>query len=237
MLLLRALLFYFLFNTVVTVMSIIGLPLMLAPYRIRGQYFITFNRFVMWILRWVCGIKIEIEGREHIKTGQPVVVMAKHQSTWETFFLQLAFHPTSTILKKELLRVPFFGWGLAQMRPIAIDRSNAREALKTVKTMGVKRLAEGNNVLVFPEGTRTPVGQVGNYARSGADIAISAGACIVPVAHNGGLHWPMHSLIKKPGTIKIVIGAPISSAGKNSKALTAEVKEWIEEQVAKMPTS
>ncbi len=235
MLLFRALLFYTVFNITAVIVGLVGLPLSLLPYRIRGQWFITFNRVVIWSLRWICGVKIHIRGIEHLKQDAPVVIMAKHQSTWETMFLQLACHPVSTILKKELLRVPFFGWGLAALRPIAIDRSNPKAALKMVKEMGEKRLAQGNNLLIFPEGTRTPVGQVGNYARSAADIAISAGVPILPIAHNGGVHWPMHDIRKYPGTIEVVIGAPINPEGRNSKQLTEEVKNWIEGEIASMP--
>ena len=153
------------------------------PYAWRWRIVTLWNRFVMLWIRICCGVSFNVIGKRHFDR-YPCVVMAKHQSTWETMFLQYYFGPVSTILKKELLRIPFFGWGLASLRPIAIDRSNPIQALKDVKSKGIERLKEGNNLLIFPEGTRTPIGQIGNYARSGADIAVSAGVPIIAVAHN-----------------------------------------------------
>ncbi|MAZ89535.1 MAG: 1-acyl-sn-glycerol-3-phosphate acyltransferase [Cellvibrionaceae bacterium] len=234
MLLLRSLVFYFILLSAAVFFGFLGIFLIPLPYRIRSQFFLCFNRVVLAGLRIVCKVDYEVSGLENLPSNQPAVILAKHQSTWETFFLQLFFHPTSTILKRELLRIPFFGWGLALLRPIPIDRSNPREALKKVKSLGLKRLEEGNNVLVFPEGTRTPVGEVGNYARSGADIAINGNTHIIPVAHNAGVYWPMDTIIKRPGTIKISIGEPISTEGKNSKQLIQEAKAWIESEVESM---
>ncbi len=234
MLLLRSLIFYTVLLAGAVFFGVLGIFLIPFPYRFRSQFFLTFNRLVLLALRIFCGVKHEISGQENIPKNQPVVVLAKHQSTWETMFLQLHFHPISTILKRELLRIPCFGWGLALLRPIPIDRSNPRQALKKVKELGLKRLASGNSVLVFPEGTRTAVGEAGSYARSGADIALNAKVSILPVAHNAGLHWPMGTLIKQPGTIKVSIGEPISTEGKNSKQLTEETKCWIENEIATM---
>ncbi|ACE82716.1 lysophospholipid acyltransferase family protein [Cellvibrio japonicus] len=206
----------------------------ILPYSWRWQIVTCWNRFVMFWLRLCCGIRIEIIGEKH-RDQYPCVVMAKHQSTWETMFLQYYFGPVSTILKKELLRIPFFGWGLASLRPIAIDRSNPVQALKDIKRKGIQRLQQGNNLLIFPEGTRIPVGKAGNYARSGADIAISAGVPIIAVAHNAGEYWPHKHLIKYPGTVRIVISEPITTEGKDRKQLTDDIKNWIEGEIAKMP--
>jgi 1-acyl-sn-glycerol-3-phosphate acyltransferase len=152
-------------------------------------------------------------------------------------FLQFYFGPVSTILKKELLRIPFFGWGLATLRPIAIDRRNPIQALKDVKRIGLERLQQGNNLLVFPEGTRVPLGEVGNYARSGADIACTAGVPVIPVAHNAAECWPHRQFLKYPGTITVVIGAPIPTTGRDRKELTEEVKNWIEDQIRQLPAA
>lgn len=206
----------------------------LLPYSLRWKIVTLWNRFTLAWLRICCGVKLNIVG-EVDRSAYPCVVMANHQSTWETMFLQYYFGPVSTILKKELLRIPFFGWGLASLRPIAIDRNNPIQALKDVKSKGLLRLKQGNNLLVFPEGTRVPLGQKGNYARSGADIACSAGVPVIPIAHNGAECWPNKSLIKYPGTITVVIGAPISTEGRDRKELTESVKNWIEEQVANFP--
>jgi 1-acyl-sn-glycerol-3-phosphate acyltransferase len=203
------------------------------PYAWRWRIVTSWNRFVMFWLFVCCNIRFKIIG-ERRTDKYPCVVLAKHQSTWETMFLQYYFGPVSIILKKELLRIPFFGWGLASIRSIAIDRKNPIQALKDVKTKGIERLKEGNNVLIFPEGTRMPLGTVGNYARSGADIAISAGVPIVAVAHNAAECWPHKHFLKYPGTITVVLSEPIETAGKDRKELTEDVKSWIEGEIAKL---
>jgi len=227
----RALFFYSLYGPLAALFSTLAVLLWPLPFRLRNQIALCWNRFSVWWLRLTCGVRYEIVGAENIPKG-PYVVLAKHQSQWETLFLQYYFAPLSTILKQELLRIPFFGWGLATLRPIAIDRSNPREALKQVKTLGLKRLSEGNNILVFPEGTRVPAGKTGKYARSGADVACSAGVPVVPVAHNAGFYWPAHQLIKYPGKVTVSIGKPIDTQGKNSREVTQEVESWIEAEVA-----
>lgn len=230
----RAIAFYIIMSITAVIFGVLGILMPITPYRFRSRFFISFNVVMLWALKYVCGVSCKVRGQENLPQDQAFVIMAKHQSSWEAIFFQWFFHPTSIILKKELLKIPFFGWGLAQCRPIAIDRSNPKEALKKVKTYGQKRLSEGNNVLVFPEGTRTPVGQTGTYARSGADIAINAGAPLIPVAHNAGVYWPMKRWVKNPGVIEVSIGAPIPTEGRTSKAVTEEVKNWIENEVAKM---
>lgn len=212
--------------------AVIIWPIM--PYSWRWRIVTCWNRFVMVWLRVCCNIRFKVIGSKHADKF-PCVVMAKHQSTWETMFLQYYFGPVSTILKKELFRIPFFGWGLASLRPIAIDRSNPIQALKDVKNKGVQRIKEGNNLLIFPEGTRVPAGAVGNYARSGADIAVTAGVPIIAVAHNAVECWPHKQFIKYPGTITVVISEPFDTANKDRKQLTEEIKNWIEGEIAKMP--
>ena len=182
------------------------------------------------IIKWLnvsCGITLQIDGLNNIP-DTPCVVLSKHQSGWETFYLQRLLRPVSTILKKELFWIPFFGWGLYFMHPIAINRGNPREAMKQILAQGKQRLAQGNNVLIYPEGTRTPIGQTGNYGRSGAALAIAAGAPILPVAQNAGYCWPAHTFIKRPGRIHVVIGEPINTTGADSRQLTEQVKGWIE---------
>ena len=203
------------------------------PYRPRQLLITTANVIIIWWLRVCCGVKVVVKGRDNIPK-QPFVALSKHQSGWETFFLQRALTPVSTILKKELLLIPFFGWGLAMTRPISINRSNPKDALRTVLRQGKKRLEEGNNVLIYPEGTRIDHGEVGNYTRSGAALAISAEAPILPIAHNAGSCWPAHRFIKRAGTIHVIIGEPIETAGKNSKALTEQVKNWIESSISQL---
>lgn len=236
MLLIRAILFYLCLIPIALFIGGLSIVLWILPYSIRNPILLWFNHMSLFALRLCCGVSYEVHGKENLPENTPVVIMAKHQSTWESFFLQFYFTPLSTILKRELLRIPFFGWGLALTRPIPINRSNPRAALKAVKTQGVKRLQEGNNVLVFPEGTRTPLGQVGNYARSGAEISKASGQPVIPVAHNSGLHWPMHTLIKRPGKIQVHIGKPIYPEGRTSRDITEEVKTWIEAKVDSLPS-
>ena len=231
---LRTCIFYAVYVPTIITFSVLGCTLgLLIPYRARQTFITTANAIVLWWLKLSCGIKVNVEGLDNIPS-QPFVALSKHQSGWETFYLQRTLRPVSTILKKELLKVPFFGWGLAMTRPIAIDRSNPKQALRDVLTQGKQRLAEGNNILIFPEGTRIDYGEVGNYSRSGSSLAINAGAPILPIAHNAGSCWPAHRFIKHPGTIHVIIGKPIDSTGRKSKELTDEVKDWIESTIAKL---
>ncbi len=204
-----------------------------APYRIRFAYVTLWNHLT---LRWaalICGVRWRVRGLENLP-ATPVVFMAKHQSPWETFFLQVLRPSIATILKKELLQVPFFGWGLAMTEPIAIDRGNPKQALRAILDGGVHRIGKGRSMLIFPEGTRVAPGQIGNYARSGAMLACKAGVPIVPIAHNAGVFWPSKKFLKYPGVIDVVIGAPIDTSSGDSRALTEQVKAWIENEVAQM---
>lgn len=234
--LLRSILFAIVYNLTSALWGLIAVLIWpILPYSIRWKIVTGWNRFVMLWLRVCCNIKFEVKGHS-MPHSRPCVVMAKHQSTWETIFLQYYFGPVSTVLKKELLNIPFFGWGLASTRPIAIDRGNPVKALKQIKRIGIQRLGQGNNLLIFPEGTRTPFGEVGNYARSGVDIAISAGVPIYAVAHNAGKFWPQKTMIKHPGSITVVISEPFDTAGKDRKALMEEIKIWIEGTIASIPS-
>lgn len=223
---------YYLSSALAGLIAVIIWPIF--PYSWRWRIVTCWNRFAIAWLRLCCNIRLEIIGSKHVDNF-PCVVMAKHQSTWETLFLQYYFGPVSTILKRELFRIPFFGWGLASLRPIAIDRSNPMQALKEIKRIGMERLHQGNNLLIFPEGTRTPVGQAGNYARSGADIAISAGVPVIAVAHNAGECWPHKHFIKYPGTIRVVISEPFTTEQRDRRELTEAVRNWIEGEIANMP--
>lgn len=212
--------------------GLLSVMLLVLPIRPRHKIIISWTRLSVILLRWICGVKYELKGAENLhKVAWPVVIMAKHQSTWETLFLQGLFWPASTVLKKELIQLPFFGWGLRALVPIAIDRSNPREALRAVKEKGLNRLKHQYNVLLFPEGTRIPLGQKGKYARSGADIAIESGVSVIPIAHNAGRFWPTGEFVKKPGTITVVVGEPISPEGKTSKEIIQQVENWIETTV------
>lgn len=233
-LVLRSALFYGGYSLLTVWFSVTGVLFCLwLPYRIRIVYLGWWNFATLRWLTFTCGVRYEVRGREHLPAG-PCVILAKHQSQWETYFLQVLKRPIVTVLKRELLNVPFFGWGLRMLEPIAIERSNPKQALKRIMDEGQRRLAEGRSVMIFPEGTRTPVGQAGNYARSGATLACKAGVAIVPVAHNAGQCWPAKKFVKYPGLVQVVIGAPIDTTGKDGRELTETVKNWIEGELEKM---
>ena len=200
----------------------------------RYRIITLWNRFVVRMVRAILGIRYEIRGMENLPE-HPVIVMAKHQSAWETIALPILLPPQSVVLKRELLRIPFFGWGLALTSPIAIDRKAGKEALRQIVAQGRHRMEQGFWVTIFPEGTRVRPGEVGRYGIGGAWLATHTGTPVLPVAHNAGEVWPRHSFIKHPGTITVSIGPVISSQGKKADALNEEVKAWIESEMKQLP--
>ncbi len=204
-----------------------------APFR--SYHVAGWARFTMWWLALTCGLRYRVIGREHIP-DHPCVILAKHQSAWETIALQAIFPPQIWVLKKSLELLPFFGWALWALKAIAIDRSAGREALKQLVSQGKDRLAIGLNVVVFPEGTRVAPGKRGKYHIGGAWLATHTGALAVPVAHNAGEFWRKNSLLKQPGTITVSIGAPIETAGMKADELNRQVEAWIEAEMLRLPT-
>ncbi|MDH0142863.1 lysophospholipid acyltransferase family protein [Aquipseudomonas alcaligenes] len=194
------------------------------PFRARYRLVIqTWCRCATWLAKVVAGIHYEVRGLENIPQ-QPCVILAKHQSTWETFFLSAFFEPLSQVVKRELLYVPFFGWAMAMLKPIAIDRSNPKAALKQLAKQGDERIKQGAWVLIFPEGTRIPPGQIGKFSRGGAALAVNAGLPVLPIAHNAGEFWPKQGWAKYPGTIQVVIGPVMHAEGEGPRAI-AELNE------------
>ena len=196
------------------------------PFRYRQLCVTSGNRVLMLWLRLTCGVMIRVRGLDNIPANA-CVVLSNHQSTWETFFLQFLFVPASMILKRELLWIPFFGWGLYFMRAIAIKRSNPAGAIRQVLKQGKQRLTQGINVVIFPEGTRVRTGEVGTFMTSGAALAKSAGVQLLPVRHDAGHCWPADSWLKTPGTINLVIGPPIDTEKGNPRELTEQAYQWI----------
>lgn len=189
------------------------------PFRIRYRFInVYWCRFALVLVRLFLGIKVKVTGAEHIPE-RPCVIVSNHQSTWETFFLSAYFQPLSQVLKRELLYVPFFGWAMAMLRPIAIDRDNPKVALKQVASKGDKLLKEHTWVLIFPEGTRVPFGQIGKFSRSGAALAVNANLPVLPIAHNAGKYWPKEGWGKRAGTIEVVIGEPMWAEGSGPRAI------------------
>jgi 1-acyl-sn-glycerol-3-phosphate acyltransferase len=213
-----------------TLLALLSFPLHpITRYRIISGWALT----VLWLLRVLCGIRMEVRGAENIPR-EPCVVLCKHQSAWETIALQKVFPPQVWVLKRELLWLPFFGWGLAMTSPIAIKRSEGREAIKQLLKQGKDRLALGFCVVIFPEGTRIPYGQRGKYKAGGAMLGAHCGAPVVPVAHNAGKLWGKNSFMKYPGVITISIGAPIASTGLKADEINQRAEEWIEAEVERL---
>lgn len=198
------------------------------PAIYRYRIITSWSHFFIWWSKITCGLKYTVIGRENLPNA-PYVVLCNHQSMWETIFMQVLLPPQSWVLKRELLWIPFFGWGLALIKPIAIDRSSA-SAVKLTLNNGIARLKEGRIIVFYPEGTRLLPGEVHKYSRSGAALAISAGVPIVPIAHNAGNFWPRGPWIKQPGTIEVKIGLPISSVNQDPTSITAAAELWINEQ-------
>jgi 1-acyl-sn-glycerol-3-phosphate acyltransferase len=198
-------------------------------YRIAANW----CRVVVHAARWICGVRWRVEGAEHLP-ATPHVVMAKHSSTWETLALNLYLPPLAFVAKRELLKIPFFGWGFALASPITIDRSKAGDAMEQIAAQGRERFAQGFWIVIYPEGTRIRAGTRAKYKTGGARLAIALGVPVLPVAHNAGWLWPKGRLAKRPGEITMVFGSPIASRGKDAAALTAEVEDWIEGEVGRL---
>jgi 1-acyl-sn-glycerol-3-phosphate acyltransferase len=196
---------------------------------LRNQLISGWARSMIWWLRVTCNVRHEISGMENLP-DTPCIILAKHQSTWETFAFQAIFPTQVYVLKRELLWIPIFGWGLAMTSPIAINRASGREALKQLVSKGQARLAQGLWVVIFPEGTRMRPHQQGKYHIGGAWLACQTKTPVLPVAHNAGHCWPK-GFIKQAGVIKLHIGPAIATADLKADALNLKVEQWIEAQM------
>ncbi|CAN4275414.1 PlsC 1-acyl-sn-glycerol-3-phosphate acyltransferase [Methylophilaceae bacterium] len=196
---------------------------------LRNQLISGWARSMIWWLRVTCNVRHEVSGMENIP-DKPCIILAKHQSTWETFAFQAIFPTQVYVLKRELLWIPIFGWGLAMTSPIAINRASGREALKQLVSKGQARLAQGLWVVIFPEGTRMRPHQQGKYHIGGAWLACQTKTPVLPVAHNAGHCWPK-GFIKQAGVIKLHIGPAIATADLKADALNLKVEQWIEAQM------
>ena len=194
----------------------------------RLKLFAIWPRFANWFLNFTCDIQVEVIGRENLP-DEPCVIVSNHQGQWETFSMQYLFHPLCTLLKKELLYIPLWGWAMKMLNPIAINRDKPKEAILQTLEEGSNRLKEGMYVLLFPEGTRVKAGRVGNYARSSFELAKRNKVKILPLCHNSGDCWPAHKFIKHPGKIKLIIGEPFFV--QDSKDSANEVKGWVEKNL------
>jgi 1-acyl-sn-glycerol-3-phosphate acyltransferase len=188
---------------------------------------------LLWLLRTLCRLDYRVEGREHLP-ARSCIVLLKHSSAWETLAQLRIFPPQTWVLKRELLWVPVFGWVLWLLNPIAIDRRGRGVAVQQVLEQGHARLAEGLWVMIFPEGTRMPVGETRRYGMSGALLAAAEGLPVVPVTHNAGFFWPRRGWLKRPGTIRVVIGPPIGTKGVEPRVVNERAQQWIEGTLASL---
>ena len=235
MLFLRSLLFYI--GQIISTILIAPVGVIAFPLDFKKRYYLItrWAVFNLWWLKICCNVTYEILGKENIPK-KPCIVMCKHQSAFETLALQRIFIPQVWILKKELLQIPIYGWGLASMQPIAINRDSSIKSFKQIADQGCERLEKGYWVIIFPEGTRVAPNKKKKYLPGGGMLAEKSGARIVPVAHNAGRLWPRNSMIKKPGLITIKIGPVIKSENKSAKEITNEVENWIEKAVGELPS-
>ena len=204
-----------------------------APYRTQFAIARSWARMVFWLLDKICGLKFTVEGRERIPAGNHIV-MSNHTSAWETIAQFLIFPPQVWVLKRELLWIPLIGWGLKLLRPISINRGAGHRAVNQVIEQGKQRLADGLWIIIFPEGTRVVAGEKRKYGVSGALLATETGKFVVPLSHNASDFWVRRGIVKKAGLIKVVIGEPISSAGKDPRELNEEVRRSIEAGLARI---
>ena len=197
------------------------------PFHGRFALARVWARVILVALKWICGLDYRVEGREHLP-ATPQVVLMKHSSAWETVAQAVLLPPHVWVLKRELLWIPVVGWGIQRLRAIAINRGAAQRAVREVIAQGRRRLAAGLWVVIFPEGTRVAVGETRRYGASGAMLAAEAGVSIVPVAHDAGHYWARRGLLKKRGTIRVVIGPPIATAGRSPREINEAAQRWIE---------
>lgn len=231
----RATLFYAGFYPVTVVYAslciLVGWAL---PFKARFKLVTGINFFYMFWLRVCCGLKLKVEGREHLQQSRSYVLVANHSSEWETLYLQTLIRPQSAVLKQELLKIPFFGWALGMLKPIALDRSKRRGALKQLLVQGKERLQDDINVVIFPQGTRVENGKLGKFNKGGAMLAASDKAPLIPLVHDAAQFWPGKSYVKYPGTITVRIGAPVDTSEQSVDEIHEASAGWIEAQMRQM---
>ncbi len=219
------------------VITVVYFPLTLLAYFLPLKKKISLISGWGWLMiKWLyvcCRLDYKITGLENLP-DRPFIAMVKHQSAWETMSLLFILPPHCWVLKKELLRIPVFGWGLSLAKPIAIDRSQSKAALRQLLQQGRERLEEGLSVVICPEGTRMAPGVTGKFNAGGSMLASQAQVPVIPIAHNSGSFWQRKGIIKRPGTIKLVIGKPIDPRTHSASEINAQCKLWIEQTVEQL---
>lgn len=225
--LLRSILFALGQGITLILFSVLGQLTRPFSFKARYQFMHYWARFCLLWLRWTCGVRYEVHGQEHIHSEQASLILARHESAWETLAFQEIFPRQAYVLKRELLKIPFFGWGMALLNPIAIDRGAGRKALNQLVTEGKERLAQGDWVVLFPEGTRMPPGELGKINIGGAMLATKAKAPVYLVAHNAGEFWPKNSFIKRPGVVQIYISPALDVAEMSASEVNQQIENWL----------
>ena len=219
-----------LFSCVLLLTLIMG-PIVLAlsfmSFEVRYKLATFWARSVLWLTKKICGLDYQVEGQENISSDNCGIILCKHQSAWETIALHAIFPTQVTVLKRELLWLPIWGWAVSTLKPIAIDRKSQRAALRTLVNQGTERLKEGLWVIIYPEGTRAAPGEQTKFNAGGSLLAQLSKYPVIPVAHNAGEFWPRYSFLKYPGTIKVRIGPVIQSDGRKAHDINAEAEQWI----------
>ncbi len=201
------------------------------PFKTRSKILGQWARSVAWLLRVIVRLDYRVEGAENIPRDGAAILLSKHQSAWETIVFQCIFPPQTWVLKRSLLWIPFFGWGLALLRSVGIDRTAGKAALKQVVSEGTQRLNEGAWIVLFPEGTRMAPGEKGKYAIGGAMLAAQSKFPVLPVAHNAGCFWPRRGWLKYPGTVIVRVGPLLDSAALSAGEIQRQAEDWIEAQM------
>ena len=213
--------------------AIVGLLLFPLPLTARYRFISTWSRLMLAGAESILGIRYRVLGAENLPPP-PFIVLAKHQSAWETLAFQVIFPPQVWVVKRELLWIPFFGWGLAILAPIAIDRASGPRALKQLLEQGRERLARRFCIVIFPEGTRVAPGRRGKYQVGGAWLAVKTATPVLPVAHNAGELWRRRAFVKRPGVVTVSIGAPIDTRQLTPDELIRRVEDWIEREMQRI---
>jgi len=231
----RSLVYTTLMALITGVFGVIVLISALLPLSIEQRYVIprTWGLLLTWLAGAICGLRYTIEGQENLPQ-QPFISLWKHSSTWDTFAQMFVVPPAAWLLKREVIWIPIVGWAVSTYKPIAINRNAGHSAVNQVVKQGRERLASGMGIVVYPEGTRVAPGQTRRYGISGALLATQTGTLVVPIAHNSGYFWRRRSIMKKAGTIRVVIGPPIDPEGMDPRELNAQAQQWIEAKIAEI---
>ena len=233
MIYIRSFIFCIFQSVTAVIFSCVGVVLWPLPFKWRYAVVSQWAKSNIWLLAKICDVHLEVEGKENIGE-EPAIIICKHQSAWETLALQTVFPPQVWVLKRELFWIPFFGWGLASLKPIAINRKAGRKALSQVIEQGLDRLSSGAWVVIFPEGTRIARGFIGRFGIGGARLAVETGYPVIPVAHNAAKAWPKHGFVKYPGVIKMVIGKKVASKGMAAGDLNQQLFDWMEDKMTQL---